>query len=155
MLYFKRFVFSTGEYIVSTFLNAMRAYGDHGLLKAVLVLCGVNGGSNLEEKTIKLGPQDSGVFQMIEKRLAHAKLIRSISCFGRELDSFMEYLVGFMAAMTASHQYLTSDSNKKGKYYSVYLTCYGDVATSPTYILTVKRNTDDSVVISSTIKSIV
>lgn len=132
-------------------MNALKAYNNVGLIGAVSTLVGLG---KTPETTVRINSADSSLFHTVEKRLARTRLVRSANPTSQASEEFCENLIPFMAAISACHEYLANKTTTKTKHFSVHLTYFGAIDSSPTYILTILNVTTGNPVMTSTITGI-
>jgi hypothetical protein len=130
--------------------NALKTYSDKGLFAAIGTIIGLD---KAQELTIRITSPDSSLFHAVEKRLARTRLIRSANPSSLISEEFSECLIGFTAAMSACYEYLANRSSK-AKHFTVYLTYFGSIESSPAYILTIKSTATGNAVLTSLINGV-
>jgi hypothetical protein len=128
---------------------ALETYNKRGLFSALIVFLGGNG---VDEKMIQITSPDSSLFHTIEKRLARTRLVRSANPTSAISEEFSECLIGFTAALTGCHEYLSHKT--KSKHFIVQLTYFGAIETTSTYVLTIRSVASGSPVLISVINGV-
>lgn len=140
----------SGENIV----HVLKTYNEEGLFKAIFAAFGWDQVLiKNTEKSVRINSGDANIFNMLERRLARAKLMRSVNTFGNKASEFNEQLVGFTTAMSAAYDYVMN-KNIKHKHYAVYLTYTGELDSSPSYTITIRSISSGDVMMMSAIREI-
>jgi hypothetical protein len=134
---------------MSKLVHALKTYNERGIFSALIALLG---GTGVDEKTIQITSPESSLFHTIEKRLARTRLVRSANPTSSVAEEFSECLVGFTAALSGCHEYLSHKT--KSKHFVVQLTYFGAVETSPMYSLTIRSVATGNPVLTSVISGI-